>query len=118
MPYQQQMNTATLPPDAAQMLAGGAPGLPMPPQQGGEMASESEMGGMGMSDPGMGAMGGDPMMAIKAQFEPMVDQLQLLAQSFPMATEELQAAGQAIARAMLKVAQGMQPSPMAPPVPA
>lgn len=125
MPYpqnsQRPLQSDQYPPDAALTLAGGQAGLPMPPQQPSTVSPDQtgaypDQTGMGM---GMGEMGAvDPMQMIKSQFEPMVDQLQLLAQSFPMAAEELQAAGEAIARAMLKVAQGMQPNPMSPPVPA
>ena len=132
--------TSGLPPDAMMMLSGMSPGM----MHGGGMGGGMPQGQMGGQQPpgggsyqmtpgmdqnlpgGIGAQmagmpGGpqmDPMLMIKQQFDGVVSQLQLMAQAFPMAVPELQEAGEAIARAMLKVAQGVQPDPMTPLMPA
>jgi len=114
-----------LPPGAASMLSGMQPGMMNGGAGGGAANPDGSSLGPGMAgmDGAMGAqMAGmpsqDPMQAIRQQVDPVVIQLQMLAQAYPMATEEWQAAGEAIARGMLKIAQGVQPDPMRPPVPA
>ena len=98
-------------------------GVPMG-SAGGDDTMGAGPGAMAQQQPGQyngpggmpGQPGGDPMMAIKVQFEGVTDQLQMLATAYPMATEELQECGANLARAMMKIAQAVQPPPQLPPV--
>lgn len=121
--------SSDLPPDALMALSG-MQGMPIGAMgsaagAGGTVPPQGMNGGMGM-DGGMspemggpiaGSPGGDPMLAVRSQFEQVIAPLMALAEAYPMAEMELQEAQEAVARAMLKIAQGVQAPPMAPPVP-
>lgn len=102
-----------LPPDAMMALSGMQGGMP---PGGGQapMAADS----IPPSSPGpiAGAPGADPMQAAKMQFDQIIGALTALTEAYPMAQAEFEMAGEAIARGMLKVAQGVQQQPMMPPV--
>lgn len=112
------------PPPGPDQIGATAPGPRMAPgdtsgqfnQPGAQPGAQPGMGGPPPPGPQMaGAPMGDPMMAVRTQFDQVTSQLQMLAQAYPMAAEELMNAGEAIARAMLKIAQGVQPNPAMPP---
>lgn len=103
-------------------MAEASPGMSL---AGGPGAIASMMGGAGggmsgMDQSSMAANGAqnpdEQLMLIRDEFQGMVEQLEQMAQMYPMAGQFLGQAQQAVLQALLQVGQALQPNPTSPPI--
>jgi hypothetical protein len=80
---------------------------------------ESASPGAGMSSAmatGASQPGGSPLLQARDQFQSLVSTIQSMSQMYPMAQQELMTAAQVLMMGMVRVAEGVQQEPTAPPM--